>query len=208
MTLTRRRETISDERRQQIIDGALKVFSTKGFIQATNKDVAEAAGINSAGLIYHYFADKADLLRAVIERYAPPFQLLTQSEEFKVLPLPAALTRFGLTYLNLTEDVKVGACMRVLISEALHNEEFAHTLGEIGPLRVWRLLSDYLARKMDEGQLRRIDPAIAARCFVGPLALQMLTRKIFHLTDASDIDSESLVRANVEIFVRGLQPEG
>jgi AcrR family transcriptional regulator len=205
--LTRRRETISDERRQQIIDGALKVFSTKGFIQATNKDVAEAAGINSPGLIYHYFTDKADLLRAVIERNAPPFQSLTQSEEFLSLPLKAALTRFGLTYLRLSGDAKIGACMRVLMSEAMHNEEFAQLLGEVGPFRVWRLLAGYLAIKMEEGQLRRIDPAVAARCFVGPLVLHMLTRKIFHLTDASDIDAETLVNATVEIFVRGMQPE-
>jgi TetR/AcrR family transcriptional regulator, mexJK operon transcriptional repressor len=205
--LNRRRETISDERRQQIIDGALNVFSDKGFIQATNKDVAEAAGINSAGLIYHYFADKADLLRAVIERYAPPLQLLTQSEEFKTLPVPAALTQFGLSYMHLMDDAKVGACMRVLTSEAIHNEEFAHILGEIGPFRVWRLLAGYLARKMEEGHLRRLDPAIAARCFVGPLVLQMMTRKIWHLTDASDISTEALVHANVEIFVRGMQPE-
>jgi len=207
MTVTRRRETISDERRQQIIDGALKVFSTKGFTLATNKDVAEAAGINSPGLIYHYFTDKADLLRAIIERYAPPYQMMAQSEQLMAMPLQDALMRFGLTYLGLTEDAKIGACIRVLCSEALHNEEFAHLLGEIGPLRVWRMLAEYLARKMDEGQLRRIDPAIAARCFVGPLALQMLTRKIFRLADTSDIDPEALVRANVEIFLRGLQPE-
>jgi AcrR family transcriptional regulator len=205
--LIRRRETISDERRQQIIDGALKVFSTKGFLQATNKDVAEAAGINSAGLIYHYFADKAGLLRAVIERYAPPLQLLTQSDEFMALPVPAALTRFGLAYLQLMDDSKVGACLRVLIAEALYNEEFARIFGEIGPLRVWRMFADYFAHKMEEGALRRIDPAIAARCFVGPLVLHMMARKIFHLTDTSDLDSEALVRANVEIFVRGMKPE-
>ena len=42
-----------EERRQQIIDGALEVFSEKGFEKATNKDIAEAAGIGSPGLIYH-----------------------------------------------------------------------------------------------------------------------------------------------------------
>lgn len=205
--MTRRRETISDERRQQIIDGALKVFSTRGFVQATNKDIAEAAGINSAGLIYHYFADKADLLRAVIERYGPPMQLMAHSEQFMALPLEEALTQFGLTYLRLTEDSHAGACMKVLFAEAMHNPEFARILGEAGPLRVWQLLADYLARKMEAGLLRRVDPAIAARCFIGPLVLQLLSRKIFNFEDGMKVDSAALVATNVDIFLSGLRQE-
>ena len=54
------------QRRQQIIDGALTVFAEKGFDKATNQEIAEAAGIGSAGLIYHYFESKADLLRQVV----------------------------------------------------------------------------------------------------------------------------------------------
>src|SRR5215468_3763997 len=78
---TLRRTRNSEERRTQILEGALRVFSSKGFVQATNKDIAEAAGINSPGLIYHYFKDKADLLRAVIEQFAPPVQILTHAAE-------------------------------------------------------------------------------------------------------------------------------
>ncbi|HBE34387.1 MAG TPA: TetR family transcriptional regulator, partial [Cyanobacteria bacterium UBA11368] len=32
-----------ERRRQQIIDGALEVFASKGFEKATNKDIAQAA---------------------------------------------------------------------------------------------------------------------------------------------------------------------
>jgi AcrR family transcriptional regulator len=176
-------------------------------VQATNKDIAEAAGINSPGLIYHYFADKADLLRAVIERNSPPMQLLARPEQFMQLPPEQALTRFGLGYLRLSEEPKIGACIRVLFVEAFHNPEFAKLLAEVGPLRVWQLLADYLARKMDEGVLRRTDPRIAARCFVGPLVLEMLSRKIFTLADNMSLDTEALVATNVAIFIRGMQPD-
>src|SRR5690348_12855530 len=47
-----RKRDISGERRRQIIDGALQVFSSRGFAQATNKEIAQAAGIRSPGLIY------------------------------------------------------------------------------------------------------------------------------------------------------------
>ena len=49
-----------NERRQQIIDGALDVFATKGFENATNKDIARASKIGSPALIYHYFRLVAD----------------------------------------------------------------------------------------------------------------------------------------------------
>lgn len=205
--MAERRKQISEERREQIIEGALKVFSTKGFLQATNKDMAEAAGINSPSLIYHYFADKADLLRAVIERHGPPMQVMAHPEQFLQLPIEEALTQFGLGYLRLAEDPKMGASIRVMFSEALHNPEFAKILAEAGPLRVWQLLAGYMAHKMDEGILRRTDPRIAARCFVGPLVLEMLSRKVFMLAENVSVDTHALVATNVEIFLRGMRPD-
>ena len=53
------------DRREEIVAVALRVFSTHGFGGATNQLVAKEAGVKSAGLIYHYFASKEDLLRAV-----------------------------------------------------------------------------------------------------------------------------------------------
>ena len=67
-------------RRQQIIEGALQVFAHKGFEKATNKDIADAANIGSPGLIYHYFKDKADLLREVVESRAEAIRLLTHAD--------------------------------------------------------------------------------------------------------------------------------
>lgn len=203
-----RRDQISEERRLQIIEGALKVFADKGFLQATNKDIAEAAGINSPGLIYHYFTDKADLLRATIDTFGPPMQLLARTEEFMQMEIEQALTEFGRAYLKMTDDPKVGATIRVLFAEAIHNAEFARILAQVGPLRVWQLLADYLERKMESGEIRRADPRIAARCFVGPLVLEVLSRKIFVLAEEMRIESDALIQTAVDIFLRGMRPTG
>jgi AcrR family transcriptional regulator len=200
-----RRQAAYDERREQILRAALAVFSTKGFLQATNRDVAEAAEINSPGLIYHYFADKNALLRAVLERYAPPLQLVAHAEELMALPPEAGLTQFGRTYLQLVDNPQVRAFLRLAIGEAPRSPEFAATFGEIGPLRVWRLLAGYLQRKMDEGLLRRTDPVLAARCFVGPLVTHLFTRVLLGFTDETDVDADALVAASVSIFLRGIQ---
>ncbi|MEO7018839.1 MAG: helix-turn-helix domain-containing protein, partial [Ktedonobacteraceae bacterium] len=54
---------VVEDRREQILDAAMRVFTQKGFSRATNRDVAREAGITT-GLIYYYFDNKEALLRA------------------------------------------------------------------------------------------------------------------------------------------------
>ncbi|HJT57159.1 MAG TPA: helix-turn-helix domain-containing protein, partial [Ktedonobacteraceae bacterium] len=57
---------VVEDRREQIIDAAMHVFAEKGFVRATNKDIAREAGI-TPGLIYHYFDSKEALLKAIVD---------------------------------------------------------------------------------------------------------------------------------------------
>jgi AcrR family transcriptional regulator len=56
-----KREQLKEERRRQILDAALEVFTQKGFNAATVSDVAARAGV-SQGTIYWYFESKEELL--------------------------------------------------------------------------------------------------------------------------------------------------
>ena len=69
-----------DLRRAQIIEGALKAFSKYGYDNATTKHIAREAGIQSPGLIYHYFRDKRDLLDQVMQTRVPVLKLLVSGE--------------------------------------------------------------------------------------------------------------------------------
>jgi AcrR family transcriptional regulator len=60
-----RRELQRQERRQQILEAALAVFSERGFHAANVSDVAAAAGV-SQGTIYWYFDSKEELFTAAI----------------------------------------------------------------------------------------------------------------------------------------------
>jgi TetR/AcrR family transcriptional regulator len=55
------------ETRDLILDAAESVFASRGHAGATIKEIAAAAGVNSA-LLYYYFADKRALYTAVLER--------------------------------------------------------------------------------------------------------------------------------------------
>ncbi|GAF65191.1 putative transcriptional regulator [Bacillus sp. TS-2] len=52
------------DKRQRLIDAAYKVFSNKGYSNASIKDIAQEAGITS-GLVHYYFKNKEDLLLSV-----------------------------------------------------------------------------------------------------------------------------------------------
>ncbi len=60
-------QKIRDERRDQILHAALKVFAYKGLKAAKIADIAAQADI-SQGLIHHYFLCKEDVFTAVVER--------------------------------------------------------------------------------------------------------------------------------------------
>ncbi len=60
-----KREQMREERRQQILDSALAVFSQKGFHASNVSDVAAHAGV-SQGTIYWYFDSKEELFDAAI----------------------------------------------------------------------------------------------------------------------------------------------
>lgn len=60
-----KREQLREDRRKQILEAALAVFSEKGFHAANVSDVAARAGV-SQGTIYWYFESKEELVSAAI----------------------------------------------------------------------------------------------------------------------------------------------
>ena len=192
-------------RRQQIIDGALHVFASKGFEKATNKDIAVAAGIGSPGLIYHYFKDKSDLFQQVVEQRLPLLQLLSHSEEILTKPPEDVLTIFGHAFLKIADNPTSIALFKLILGEAIRQPQVADMVNTVGPSRSLGFLTRYLARQMSAGVLKPMNPSAAARCFVGPLIAYLLTREVFRQPDVQQLSSEDMVKTAVEVFLRGME---
>ena len=58
-----------DVRKQEILDGAIKVFARKGYDKTTTTDIAKELHI-SQGLCYRYFPTKEAIYDAALEKYA------------------------------------------------------------------------------------------------------------------------------------------
>ena len=55
-----------DRRRRQIVEGALRVFTTKGFHKATVREIADEAGL-TMGSLYNYIRSKEDIIYIVYD---------------------------------------------------------------------------------------------------------------------------------------------
>lgn len=51
---------IEEEKRERVINAAMKEFAQKGYLAASTNEIAKEAGI-SKGLLFHYFTSKKDL---------------------------------------------------------------------------------------------------------------------------------------------------
>src|SRR3990170_3350064 len=67
-----------EERRQQIVEAAIDLFSRKGFRGTTTREIAEAAGISEA-MIFKHFATKQELYSAIIEAKSETEELLASA---------------------------------------------------------------------------------------------------------------------------------
>src|SRR5215213_9622765 len=56
----------ADERRHQIAEVAIRLFSERGFRGTTTKEIAQAAGVSEA-IIFRHFATKEELYTAIID---------------------------------------------------------------------------------------------------------------------------------------------
>ena len=198
-------ETENSDRRQQIIEAALKVFSTKGFHKATNKDIAQAAGGISPGLIYWYFKDKEDLFLSIIRERAAIFQLADHPERLMELPPREGLALIGRTYLSIFKVPGNVAIIRIMIGEAIRFPQIAEMVYKQAASRFLGLLSHYLQRQVDLGRLRPHDTNIGARSFLGMFVVNVVARELMRDPLALATPDEQLIATVLDIFLGGLE---
>lgn len=196
---------VVEDRREQILEAALRVFAKKGFARATNKDIAQEAGI-TAGLIYHYFASKEALLHAIIEHGSPVQGIRTLPTDLLTQP-PELLLRFLVQQmLAIGESEQFLRLVRVFLPELLHNEQFS--LLSLSTLQeATAFLEKYLNAKMDSGELRQTDPALTAQTIFSAISGFILRRQILRDPQALQYSHEQIAEYVVTTILHGLRSQ-
>lgn len=106
--------TVKDEsliaiRREQMIQGAIKLFKEKGFHRATTREIAKAAGF-SIGTLYEYIRTKEDVLYLVCDNiYKQSMESLANFDlkEGTVEDLKAAIREYFLQVDGMLDELTI-----------------------------------------------------------------------------------------------------
>jgi TetR/AcrR family transcriptional regulator len=194
------------DRRAQILDAAFEEFSAKGFKGATIKSIAGAAGLQSPALIYWYFPDKEALFREVLGSKIPVVRAVTEPGGLMELPPEVVLPRIGRAYFAFEKMDK--RALKLVVGEAIRRPEVAEMFVRSGPRRVLDFLKLYLEHQIEVGRLRPHDARSSARAFIGMLMPQLAGRLFFSALVEDGLTDEEHLETAVEIFLRGLRPDG
>ncbi len=126
----------AEERRNEILDVAERLFAEKGFDHTSTNDILQEIGI-ARGTLYYHFKSKEDILDAMIDRMTE--QLLAKASAIAANGEIPVLQRLTLTIMSLNVNNEVGQ----EVMRQMHRPQNA-----------------LMHQKMQEKLLRGVDPII------------------------------------------------
>jgi AcrR family transcriptional regulator len=152
-------------KRQQIMEGARRVFLEHGFDGASVGDIVRAAGV-SKGTLYAYFPSKEKLFEnLVIEDRRKQGEVLFVLDEHDP-DVESVLRRLGKSFLEMLIQPEAQAFFRIVIGAASKFPEIGRAFYTAGPCFGMKRLGAYFRRLNAQGTLDAPDPELAARQFL------------------------------------------
>ena len=195
---------IVEDRREQIIDAAMRVFAQKGFTKATNKDIAREAGI-TPGLIYYYFERKDALLNAILETRTPLQLVSSLSPEVLALPPELFFRMLLMRVLTIMENENMVGLIRVIIPEIIHNPDLPFNPATLFQ-RVFGFLTSYVEAKVASGELRPVNASMMVQVLAGCVAAFVLRRQVLRDPLALAYSHEQIADAILDTVLKGILP--
>jgi AcrR family transcriptional regulator len=153
--------------RDRILDAAAALMRERGLAGTTTRQIAAASGYSEAA-IYKHFADKVDLMAAVLHERSTAFTQLAEALAERAGPLEDRLTAVGRAAIAFYADnfPMLGSIFADRTVLAAHQAGLRAR--GIGPHQVNEAVMAYLRAEVDAGTLdHRTDVYAAAALFVG-----------------------------------------
>jgi TetR/AcrR family transcriptional regulator, fatty acid metabolism regulator protein len=190
------------DKRQLILDAAVRVFARQGFHTSRVSDIADEAGV-AYGLVYHYFGSKEEVLDTLfLERWGI---LLDAIRDVDARRLPAREKLEAIAGFIVDSYDHDPELMKVIIVEVTRaaNTFGARHLATIR--RAYTMIAGIVRLAQGDGTFRDdISPEFAAMAFYGAIE-QVLTGWIFGLLEETARSHEEAKRLIVETVCGGLE---
>ena len=151
-------------KREQIIEGAKRVFMSVGFDAASMNDITREAGV-SKGTIYVYFQNKEDLFSAMVEKERALFLAAARTVLAAHEDAETGLYKFGVSFVSHMTDEKVITAMRTVLGVRDRMPDLCKRFFK-GPENLRSVLQEFLVHQVDIGSLKIDDLDLAAGQFL------------------------------------------
>ncbi len=191
---------MTKDTREKILDAGLKLFSKKGFLGATTKEIAKKAGVAELTLFRH-FSSKDKLFEEMIQSYSFLPALKDLLPGLKDLAYEDALYQIGRAFLmRLSERSDLIKIMHseIHLYPAKVKEIYHNIIDE-----VFRTLASYFRDLQGRGILREFQPELGARAFLGMLFSYFNAQEIMMRKQHMPSDTEQVIREYAGLFVHG-----
>jgi TetR/AcrR family transcriptional regulator len=193
-----------EDRRRQLIEVAIDLFSRKGFGGTTTKEIASAAGVTEA-MIFRHFATKQDFYKAILD-----YKCALPSAEGWLCGAQAlmdnnddeGLFRFLISKI-VAFDREETKFARLLVHAALEGHELAIMHHNQLAMPVGARFKQYIARRQAEGAIRGSDPGIVTMALAG-IATYYGTQKYLYQHGNLPHNDEEVTEAMLRILLDGL----
>ncbi|HEY8949870.1 MAG TPA: TetR/AcrR family transcriptional regulator [Rhizomicrobium sp.] len=195
-------------RPQEILDAALACFAEKGFAATRMDDIADRAGVTK-GTIYLYFQNKEAVFKALVRESIGTqiSQVLEQAEAFQG-PARDLLRMVVSTVGEILRTSDRVVLPKIIVAEAGNFPELARFYREEIIDKGLGALSTVIARGIERGEFRKIEPQHAARLCIAPVLLAAVWRTTFAQFDAAPYDYQGFLNTHLDVLLRGLSPNG
>lgn len=190
-----------EERRSQILEVAINIFSEKGFSGSRIKEIAELADISET-LIFQHFSSKEDLYKAALQDFFKKHPLMPEIEPMLKIKDDAGVFSSLARHLiiNSRNDPRI---IRVALFAALEGMHFDEILNEdAGTLS--KSLARYIQQRIKDGAFRKINTSIAARLFIETVYMYTLDQHAAISGPVLPNSDEEIIKTLVSIFLNGI----
>ncbi|WP_333788186.1 TetR/AcrR family transcriptional regulator [Methanomethylovorans sp.] len=190
---------------QRILNAALKVFASEGYIGATTRRIAKEANVAEVTL-FRKFRSKENLLREVLIKNRAVFSALDPLFIIeKDVDLSASLHALGQSIARSMKEKELNGKYRMfmfmLLEEGKRRSEVAEILFSVYHMNVAHL-SEYFEFQIKEGKMRNVDPRSAALTLISYFAHIYLLNGI--LGERLLYDMEAEFEGFIDIFANGI----
>ncbi|WEX77084.1 TetR/AcrR family transcriptional regulator [Sinorhizobium numidicum] len=188
-------------KREQILEGAKRVFMRSNFDAASMNDITREAGV-SKGTLYVYFENKEDLFEALIARERSRIVMSVKHALNVHQPIEDALHDFGVTLVtSITSDYTIRA-MRTVLGVIDRMPRLAQRFFTATPENGYTVLKAYLDQQVAAGTLSIDDTEIAAKQFIELSMAGLFKTRLFGICDTVPPEQiEKNVASAIRVFM-------